>query len=124
MNDSDPGKWGYREHTKVKHELLEKYLSGWLPILGRWHKRLLIVDGFAGQGTYTDGSDGSPIIIIRKAQELISAGRVGKVFCAFVENNTENYTKLRTLLDQIRPQYPDVAILGPFNDKFETVASE
>lgn len=123
MDDSDPRKWVYREHTKVKHKLLQKYLGGWLLILGRWHERLLIVDGFAGRGTYDGGNDGSPIIILRQAQELISTRRVGKVFCAFVEDNTENYNKLRTLLDQVRAQYPDVTILGPFKGEFEVVAS-
>ena len=123
MRDDDPAKWNYREHTKVKHELLEKYLSGWLSILGRWHKRLLIVDGFAGRGTYSDGSDGSPIIILRKAQELISIRRVGEVFCAFVEDNPKNYATLRTLLGETKSAHPDVTILGPFNDKFESVAA-
>ena len=83
--DSDPKKWDYPQHTRVKHELLDKYLGGWLPILGRWHARLVIVDGFAGRGQYNDGSDGSPVIILRKAQELVSAGRVKEVVCGFVE---------------------------------------
>ena len=123
MRDDHPEKWGYREHTEVKHELLDKYLGGWLPILGRWHARLLIVDGFAGRGTYGGGEDGSPIVILRRAQDLISARRIGSVFCAFVEKNTKNYAELRALLNQVRPRYPDVTILGPFNDEFETMAS-
>ena len=123
MRDDHPAKWGYREHTEVKHELLDKYLSGWLPILGRWHDRLLIVDGFAGRGTYGGGEDGSPMVILRRAQDLISARRIGSVFCAFVEKNTENYTELNALLNENRSRYPDVKILGPFNDEFETMAT-
>jgi hypothetical protein len=40
MKDSDPEKWVYREHTRVKNEILEKYLRGWVPILGKYHKRI------------------------------------------------------------------------------------
>ena len=75
VRDNDLDKWIYKEHTRVKHELLDKYLGGWLPILGRWNRRLIIVDGFAGRGEYADGSDGSPVIILRKAAELINRPR-------------------------------------------------
>lgn len=52
VRDNDPQKWIYKEHTRAKHELLEKYLGGWISILGSRHERLLIFDGFAGRGEY------------------------------------------------------------------------
>jgi three-Cys-motif partner protein len=60
VSDRDPLKWIYKEHTRVKHELLDKYLGGWIPILGSRNDRLLIFDGFAGRGEYEDGTPGSP----------------------------------------------------------------
>ena len=104
--------------------MLEKYLGGWLPILGRWHERLLIFDGFAGRGEYSDGSDGSPVILLRKANELISGGRVKEVLCAFVEQDPGNFANLQAVLHRTQPQYPLVKVLGPSNDSFENVANQ
>lgn len=59
--------WDITEHTKVKHAILERYLSAWIPILGSRHKELLYIDGFAGPGKYTKGESGSPKIALRAA---------------------------------------------------------
>lgn len=124
MRDSDPDKWSYKEHTRVKHVLLEKYLGGWLPILGTMHDRLRIVDGFAGRGEYVDGSDGSPVILLRKADELMSAGKVTEVVCAFVENDPDNFANLQIVLDRTKPMHPKVDVLGPYNKPFEKVVQD
>lgn len=50
LKDSAPEKWEYKEHTRVKHILLTKYLSAWIPILGKWNQRICYFDGFAGRG--------------------------------------------------------------------------
>lgn len=42
--------WQRDEQTEGKHIVLRSYLDGWFPILSRWNKRLLFVDGFAGPG--------------------------------------------------------------------------
>jgi three-Cys-motif partner protein len=55
VRDSAPERWEYREHTRVKHILLEKYLGAWIPILGRWNQKICYFDGFAGRGEYLDG---------------------------------------------------------------------
>lgn len=124
VKDSDPRKWIYREHTRAKHELLVKYLAGWLPILGRWHPRLLIFDGFAGRGEYEGGFPGSPVMILRIADELMQRGRVDKVFCAFVEKDNDNFENLQAVLQKVKPQFPNVEVLGPFNDDFASVVDE
>jgi len=64
LKDSDPEKWEFKEHTKVKHILLKKYLAAWIQILGSWSNRICYFDGFAGRGEYTDGTLGSPIIAL------------------------------------------------------------
>jgi three-Cys-motif partner protein len=122
--DSDPIKWDYPRHTQVKHELLEKYLGGWLPILGSWHKKLVIFDGFAGRGEYVDGSAGSPVILLQKADELLSAGKVEEVVCAFVERDPNNFENLREVLQRIAPLHPSVTVFGPRNEAFEDVVAK
>jgi len=121
--DNDPKKWDYKEHTRVKHVLLDKYLGGWLPILGSFHPKLLIVDGFAGRGEYTDGSEGSPVIILNKAEELISAGRVSDVVCWFVEQNADNFSTLKSIIDRTAPAYPSVKV-GISDQPFENVVKD
>jgi three-Cys-motif partner protein len=124
VSDSDPKKWGYKDHTRVKHELLDKYLGGWLAILGNLHRKLLIVDGFAGRGEYVDWPGGSPTIIMNKAQELITAGRLSSAVCLLVEENAENFDNLKEVLNKKSHDYPDVQVLGPFNETFEDVARQ
>lgn len=96
--DSDPGKWVYREHTRVKHILLEKYLAAWIPILGKGNPTICYVDGFAGRGEYEDGTLGSPIIALRVADE--KADYFGKLVCIFVEKDKDNYGNLEKVLER------------------------
>lgn len=122
--DDDPQKWILQEHTRVKHELLDKYLGGWLPILGSQNKRLAVIDGFAGRGEYNDGSVGSPVIIIRKAEELISQGRVSEVVCVLVEKNKDNAKALEKVLNANKSKNEGIKVRGPLNQDFEESAIE
>ena len=54
--------WAREPHTKAKHELMQRYLGGWFPILGRYNGRIIFLDGFAGPGPYAAGEMGSPLI--------------------------------------------------------------
>lgn len=56
--------WKRDDQTQGKHLVLQHYLTGWFPILGRSNDRLLFVDGFAGPGEYADGEQGSPLIAL------------------------------------------------------------
>lgn len=65
--------WAMEPHTAAKHEILRRYLDAWLPIMSslvaRWsvngRGRLALIDAFCGPGRYTDGEDGSPIIMLK-----------------------------------------------------------
>jgi three-Cys-motif partner protein len=119
LPDSSPEKWVMREHTRVKLELLEKYLLGWIRILGRWHTRILFVDGFAGRGQYTEGdgkiTDGSPIRALRVGHDFS-----GEFVAIFVEKNQDNYVNLRKTLDAVKMNYPNVQV-SIKHDDFENV---
>jgi len=94
--DSAPEKWEYREHTRVKHILLEKYLAAWIPILGRWNPKICYFDGFAGKGEYTNGTLGSPIIALKVADR--KADYFDKLLCIFIEKDGDNYRNLEEIL--------------------------
>lgn len=48
----------YREQTRVKHIILEKYMKVFFTILKGRHPNMVYIDGFAGRGTY-DRDDGT-----------------------------------------------------------------
>jgi spore photoproduct lyase len=91
-------KWEYREHTKVKHILLKKYLTAWIPILGKWNPKICYFDGFAGRGDYTDGTLGSPLIALEVADSL--SQYFGKLICFFIEKHPENFENLEKVLER------------------------
>lgn len=118
-DDSDE-KWRYSEHVAAKHEVLRRYLGAWLAILGRYHKKLVIYDGFAGRGRYVGGEDGSPVIMFRRAVEAVEAGRAETVSIVCVEANAANYRHLESVLLEL--QHPRVTISAR-NDTFDVVAN-
>lgn len=71
-----------QDHTRKKHVVLRRYLRDYLitrcQIPQQERFRLVVVDGFAGAGLYTDGSYGSPLIVvdeIAKTTEELNAKR-------------------------------------------------
>jgi three-Cys-motif partner protein len=128
--DSDPEKWIYREHTKVKHILLEKYLAAWIPILGKYNPKICYFDGFAGRGEYIDESTGevlalgSPIIALRVADK--KADYFGKLLCVFIEKNKDNYKNLEEVLEREKSKiksWEKIEIIKE-NDEFANVIGQ
>ena len=85
-------------HTLAKHHILEYHLNQWFPILGRTHRRLRYIDGFAGPGEYEGGDTGSPILAletIRQHSEFERFEREGKTIeFLFVERDEDFYQSL------------------------------
>ena len=89
--------WNIDEHTRVKHAILERYLSAWIPILGKYHTELLYIDGFAGPGKYSNGEAGSPIIAIRTALKYTRRSH-HNMRLVFVERDRKRADFLKTNL--------------------------
>ncbi|MHC4396833.1 MAG: three-Cys-motif partner protein TcmP [Planctomycetota bacterium] len=104
LKDSDPEKWEYREHMRIKHILLEKYLTAWIPILGKWNSRICYFDAFAGRGEYTrrdeysDSALGSPVIALKLADQLEKY--FGEFICILVEKDEDNFENLEKVLER------------------------
>lgn len=92
--------WERGEQTEGKHLILRHYLDGWLPILGSWNGRLLIIDGFAGPGEYVGGERGSPLIVLDCVRRHKTTGRLKRVevVCLFIESDPRRANHLETLL--------------------------
>jgi len=92
-------------HTAAKHLLLKRYIDAWFPILGRDHKRLNYIDGFAGPGEYAGGEDGSPILAIKSALQHIENGTLASdvtVNFAFIERKPDYARHLERRLASMR----------------------
>lgn len=94
-----------KEVSKAKLKILEKYFPAWAKILGSRHQILVYVDCFAGPGRYAGGESGSPLVILKKAGELVqTASRSFAVFAIFVEKD-ENAAEI--LRQQIPHNLPE-----------------
>jgi three-Cys-motif partner protein len=109
VKDSAPEKWEYQEHTRVKHELLKKYLYAWVIKLGKFYRRVVFFDGFAGKGEYTDGTLGSPVIALELANRLLEQCESKKqrpyfdqFVCVGIEKDPQNFENLQNVIERER----------------------
>ncbi|WP_433629130.1 three-Cys-motif partner protein TcmP [Nocardia sp. CA-120079] len=69
-----PVPWPRVEHTAAKHDIYDRYLRRWFPIIlsdNSWNTATY-AEGFSGPGVYDRGEDGSPIIAVRAFVEKVS----------------------------------------------------
>lgn len=104
--------WVLEPHTKAKHDLIEKYLGGWFPILGRHNGRIVFFDGFAGPGAYERGEMGSPLIAIETLLDHSSFARFGDtefvfLFCEPMHDRAEALRGRLTKFAEARGGLPE-----------------
>lgn len=110
--------WELEPHTEAKHVILRKYLNAWLPKLTRWNGRVVIIDGFAGPGRYSQGEEGSPVIVLKAFLEHSHKAKMnGEVKYLFIEADKDRYDSLVEVVGQIeRPRTVDVVV---YNEECE-----
>ncbi len=95
-----------RDHSEIKLRILEKFLTPWAAKLGSIERTnsgvIWYIDGFAGPGTYGDGTEGSPLIGLREADQINTANRGYELACSFVENKRSNWQSLEDLCRPFR----------------------
>lgn len=109
--------WRRRPHTVGKHLVLRYYLEMWLPIVGNRNSKILIVDGFAGPGSYEDGEDGSPVIAMRTLVNHTAPISADVIFL-FIEQNKSYCQRLKSTVDQWRSKLPNNANVYVREDNF------
>lgn len=105
LPDDHPEKWNYSLHTGIKHEILTKYIDGWIRIAGAYRK-MYYYDCFAGRGKYETGELGSPIRIMIHMQK--HSHRPIIFHCTAIEKNTNNYNDLIKVHQSLKTNYPNV----------------
>lgn len=125
--DSADEKWVLKAHSQAKHQILHRYLGAWLAILGqakrgqaRAFKQLVLVDGFAGRGTYVDGEPGSPRVMYERAVEVVEAGLAERVLIRCSEKDATNFEHLEKVCAEL-PERPRVKI-KPSLETFQEIA--
>ena len=111
-------RWKLEPHTGAKHVILRKYLNAWLPKLTKWNGRVVIIDGFAGPGKYSNGEEGSPVIALRALLEhSYRASMTAEVSYLFIEADKNRCDSLRQVIDRI--EIPDDVHVSIRNEECE-----
>lgn len=129
VTDHDDKKWDCPPHTKAKHLMLGKYLDAWYPILASMNGRMLFLDGFAGRGRYTDGSEGSPLIALGHLLDHSFWPRMNhrEFVFIFVEHDKQNADSLQAEIDAFKAQrapWPKNVKTDVIHGKFDQTATE
>ena len=95
--------------SRVKHQILTRYLPSWAVILGSAYDKLYYVDCFAGPGRYEfdgDQVDGSPIIAINAGKDFAVKNALKKLAVILIEDNPSQIAQLKLSLADTLP-HPD-----------------
>lgn len=94
--------WELETHSLGKHHILRRYAQAWMPIMSSAHKRLVVVDGFAGPGRYLGGEPGSPLILLEAyLSHKYRATITSEVIYLFIEERRDRVDHLRTEIDKL-----------------------
>ena len=92
--------------SRIKHQILTRYLPSWATILGSAFDKLYYVDCFAGPGHYESDKkevDGSPIIAVKAGKEFAEKNSAKKLGVVLVEDNAAQLRQLQSCLAATLP---------------------
>ena len=103
---------GKRPWSKIKDKVIGDYLVPYLRKVSRLRRKIIIVDAFAGQGIFEDGTKGSPLIICEIAEREVA----GQYFTIFVNMDRKSHQKLKEALKEYIQKETALPILGNAED--------
>jgi three-Cys-motif partner protein len=117
--------WPIEPHTAAKHQILGAYLDAWFPILGKYNKRIVYVDGFAGPGRYIGGEPGSPVIAMQAALSH-RAKLGGELVFLFIEEHGGRAAHLEREITELQlpAHFKTKVECGPFAEKLGKALDE
>lgn len=89
-----------REQTEVKHKILARYLSAFVPIVGDWASDIVYIDCLAGpwreaDPNLKDTSFSRALEVLRSTRRVLKArGKSPTMRCLFIEKNPQSFRKL------------------------------
>jgi three-Cys-motif partner protein len=104
-----------------KHAIIRHYLPPFLAMTGSTsaRRRLVVMDGYAGRGRYSDGNPGSAELILQAVERLQESRTVATFFA---ETNLENYRALAVVVGEYTTKgLPATALYGPAEEHLASV---
>lgn len=95
--------WDCKPRTKVKLEILNRYLGAWFAIISGRFTEAIYFDAFCGPGEYATGEDGSPIIALRHASAACAKASTFRPIVVLSDVAEGALNNLRSKLSQFRP---------------------
>jgi three-Cys-motif partner protein len=111
---------GKRPWSKIKDKVIEGYMPAYLRKVARLGKPILLVDGYAGPGSFNDGSPGSPFIMCTAAEQHVK----DKYSAIFVNHKEAHHQQLETLLVAKGWSSRTKAILGDSTKFLQELSSQ
>jgi three-Cys-motif partner protein len=117
----NPSPYEDREQTEVKHQILQKYLSAFVPIVGDWASDIAYIDCLAGpwrsvDPDLKDTSFSRAVEVLRSTRKILAArGKDPTMRCLFIEKELGPFRQLKKFCDGIK----DVEVI-PENWDFTT----
>ena len=87
------------KQSKVKSQIVAKYFDVWANIIAAHAEQIAYVDLFAGQGYYEDGTESTPLLILKKAIENPKIAQ--KLIIEFNDQNVQYVESLRRAVNQL-----------------------
>ena len=79
MSQPTDTEWPSQPRTLIKHQIYKRYVDCWMGKILQRFPSASIVDAFAGPGAYSDGPDGSSIIVAKAFLGHTGNGRFNKL---------------------------------------------
>jgi three-Cys-motif partner protein len=99
--------------SRIKHQILKRYLPSWARILGSAFDLLYYIDCFAGPGRYeSDGEevDGSPVIAVKTGKDFAIQNPGKKLGLVLVEDDATQLKQLEQCLVPLKPYPPNFEV--------------
>ena len=109
-----------RAAAVLKHGILDSYVVPWASKVGSTAsgKAVAVLDGYAGPGTYEDGTEGSPALLIRSAR---SVARYRAIQLHFVEKARKHSRRLEVFLEHEAVALDARPYLGTVQEHLPTI---
>ncbi|MBI5332829.1 MAG: three-Cys-motif partner protein TcmP [Candidatus Aenigmarchaeota archaeon] len=110
MSNTKPTIWDLEPHTEAKHKILKEYINAWIPIMAKYHNRIIYIDAFAGPGIYSKRELGSPIIVIGSAIKHNTTNKF-ELICLLIEKDIKRTNCLKMEIEKMHvPAYIKIDI--------------
>jgi three-Cys-motif partner protein len=81
------------EQSKIKSQIVVNYFEAWARIIAGHAEKIMYVDLFAGPGHYEDGTESTPLLVLKKA--IANPNVASKLVTEFNDKNPKYIESLR-----------------------------